>query len=400
MRAALLSCCLATSALLVLGNVGCTSDNEPITRRGTTAYTVDHGDAFVVSATPEHIVIKKRVDDVDFPFDEQTLNGKAVLIHPVVDRAAEGVYSRATAVQADGDTYVIDARPLTLEEMGTIAEDDIVRIYMDVKSLPQKDLPTNTLKPEAFPTFHTLAFSANGAGFNGFSLAGFDFGSPIAAKPGVSFSQTIEEASLSPQVLADYSSDAGFALGFRGDMAFKSKIKFSGKVSGEFFHSQELESPPLPLYVPIGPVPVPVTLKGKAFVSCSAAATGLVDLTFDVALSASLSASLQVNPSGDDPSKWVTEGPWPNQASGSASVTPSVSLDGDNLGAAVACAVPRIEVHADVAGIAGPYLALYPLAMLSVADGYSFQTKFAAGVSAGALGFNTGVEVVLYTWKP
>jgi hypothetical protein len=358
---------------------------------------VEHGDQFVVSATPEHIVLKKKVDDIDFPFDEKSLADKAMLIHPVVDRALEGVYSRATSVSADADTYIIEARPLTLEEMASMTEDDIVRIYVDLKSLPQKDLPTDTLQPSSF---HTLAFSSNGLSMNGLNFTGFDFGSPIDAKPGISITHTIDTASLDPQVLADYSSDSGLALGFRGEMAWKSTLKMTGRVSGEFFHSKELESPSLPVYVPIGPVPVPVTLHGKAFISCGASGTGPVDLSLDIDLSASISASMQIHPSANtDLSKWVSAGPWPTQATGSAHVTPSVEVDDSNVAGGVSCAIPRIELHADVAGVAGPYLAITPAAILRT-DMVGFKTTFAAGVSAGALGFNTGVEVVLFSWEP
>jgi hypothetical protein len=395
MRAGLVMSALAVVA--VLGDFGCSGPQGSITPSGTTAFTVDHGDEFVVSAAPDHIVLKKRVDNVDFPFDEKSLTDKAVLIHPVVDRANEGVYSRALAVHVEDDTYVIDARPLTLAEMATMTEDDIVRIYMDLAhTTPQKDLPSDVLKPEML--LHPLAFSANGLSFNGFNLTGVDFGSPIAARPGIAVKHTIDTATLTPEVLADYSHDDGLALGFRGEMEWKSKLELSGRVSGEFFHSTELEAPPLLVYVPIGPVPVPLTLKGKAFVSCGAATTGEIKLTVDVELKASLSASMQVNPdTSKDISSWITQGPWPAEASGSASVTPSVDSD---VSVSVSCAVPRVEVHADVAGITGPYVAVTPAAIINSATGGSVQVQLAAGVSAGALGFNTGAEMVLYTWKP
>jgi hypothetical protein len=398
MRWAAFPCCLV--ALLAIADVGCSSEGEAA-HSSHAAFTVDHGDQFVVSATSDHVVLKKKVDDVDFPFDESSLADKAILIHPVVDRAKEGVYSRVTNVTVDGDTYVLDARPLTLAEMAKMTEDDIVRIYMDVRSAPRTDLPSDTLKPSTM-TFHPLAFSANGVAFNGFNLTGFDFGSPIAARAGVSFTQTIETATLNPEVLADYSSDDGLALGFRGEMAWKSHIEMSGRVSGEFFHSAELEGPPLPIYVPIGPVPVPATLKGKAFVSCAAGVTGLLKATVDIDLAASISASMQVNPNTNtDMDKWVTQGPWPSQASGHATVTPQLDDTMDpNL--TVTCAVPRVEVHADIAGIAGPYIAISPSYVVTTnPTGTSgFMTRLAAGMSAGALGFNTGVEVLLYTWTP
>ena len=52
-----------------------------------------------------------------------------------------------------------------------------------------------------------------------------------------------------------------------------------------------------------------------------------------------------------------------------------------------------------MAGIAGPYVAMAPTITLSE-QGTTVETPIAAGVAAGMLGLDTGVEVTLYTWKP
>jgi hypothetical protein len=92
----------------------------------------------------------------------------------------------------------------------------------------------------------------------------------------------------------------------------------------------------------------------------------------------------------------VKSGRWPAEASGTAGVTPT--LHGSWAGG-VTCALPRIEVHAAIAGVAGPYIALTSNATLN-RDGASVEAHVAGGVAAGMLGVGTGVEVTLYTWKP
>jgi hypothetical protein len=390
--------CIASVAFLAFA--GCSEDPAAKTAAGG-AFTVESGDRFVVSATPEKIVLKKSVDDVDFPFNEASLRGKAILIHPVIGRIQDGVYARAIDVHSENGTYVIDGKPLTLAEMQKIAEPDVVRIYIDLKqSSKSGDGPT--LVAQSWPALgqqlHPTALGIAGVGLNGFNMGGFDFNSPFFVMPGITFNHTIETASLTPEVLADYSSDSGLQLGFRGELAWKSKLVLGGKLSGEFFKSNTMKSPPLVVYVPIGPVPVPVTLDAEAFVSCSAAWVNPLTLTLDIDLGAKIGTSLRVNPStGTSAADWVKEGPWPSEASGHAIVTPSA--DADWATAMLNCALPRVELHAKVAGVAGPYLAITPLAQLTT-DGGKFSVKVAAGASADLLGVGTGVEALLYTWEP
>jgi hypothetical protein len=400
MRTAVAMGSLALMALL--GGIGCSDESTESTDDSyVAAFTVENGDKFVVSAAPNRIVLRKNVGVVAFPFDEKSLTGKALLIHPVETRAQDGVYARATSVRSEKDQYVIDATPLTLVEMGEITEDEIVRIYMDAKrSTPSKDLPAEVLKPEAWDFsggVHPTAFSVAGVGFNGFALSGIDFSTPFSVSPGVSITHKVETASLRPEVMATWSKDAGLELGFRADMEWKSKLTLSGRLGGEFFKSKTVESPPMAIFVPIGPVPVPVTLRGKAFVACSASASGLADLNMTVTASAKFGGSLRVLPSTGAPSSWVSQGSWP--AEGKGKIDAETTFD-SKAAAAVSCALPRVEVHAAVAGIAGPYLAVTPSATYKTDGGASVAVSVAAGVAAGALGVSTGVEVGLYTWNP
>lgn len=389
---------LALGLTLFAGSAGCAAESELEASDSSAAFTVENGDRFVVSATPERIVLAKKVGDAAFPFDERSLRDKAILIHPVERKADDGVYARVLDVSSQGSKYVVDARPLTLEEMASITEDEIVRIYIDRKSTGKKTKEPGTVLSPA--TIHPLngGTQVSGLAFSGFDLgSGVNFSSPFFLRPGVTFNHTIEHVSLEPDALVDWSWESGLELGFKADFEWKSKATISGKLSGEFFRSQTLEGPPLHGFVPIGPVAVPVTLQGKAHIKCSVAAAGPANITVDIAANAHLAASLRVAPQrGVAPTEWIHEGRWPAAASGGFSATSGLE---STFSASVSCAVPRLEVHASVAGIAGPYLAMTPTIKLS-GSGTTVETPIAAGVGAGMLGLGTGVEVTLYTWKP
>jgi hypothetical protein len=80
--------------------------------RSESAFTVANGARFVVSATEDRIVLARHVVGVAFPFDEASLLGKAILIHPVEHRAEAGVYARALAVESKGDRLIVTSEPL------------------------------------------------------------------------------------------------------------------------------------------------------------------------------------------------------------------------------------------------------------------------------------------------
>ena len=99
---------------IMLGPVACADNPTDVTDTSTTsAFTVHNGDRFVVSARPERIVLKKSVDGVEFPFDEASLQGKAILIHAIKSKADEGVYARVVAVGTEKGNYVVGAKPLS-----------------------------------------------------------------------------------------------------------------------------------------------------------------------------------------------------------------------------------------------------------------------------------------------
>lgn len=329
------------------------------------AFTVEGGDKFVISATPEEIVLAKRVEKTEFPFDASSLRGKALLIHPVHGKAEGGVYLRAQSVEDDVDRYVVKGAPLSFHEMEYITEDEIVRIYID-NARPE---------PEA---------ALDLASLNGLSRSS----TPL---DWVVVSHDVQKAKLAPTPLVQWSRENGLELGMRLDVQWKSKLSARGEKGGEFFKSPVLESPPYVIMVPIGPVPVPVTFTASAFVTCSANANGVFDASLDLAAEGTVVGSMRIKTDG------IEEGPWPATAKGTASIEPHFEL---HQRAAIACTIPRIELRAAIAGVAGAYLAVVPVAQISTDEGPSFEAAVFAGVDAKVFGFSVGKETKLYSWKP
>jgi len=380
----------AVSLLLFVGGAlaaGCAAPegDGAASTASVSAFTVTHGDRFVVSATPERIVLSKEVDGVTFPFDETSLLGKALLIHPVDRRAETGVYARALSVDSDGDHLVVTSEPLTLAEMETITEDDIVRIYVDASRLNGSEL-----RPQVAGNFGAI-------GFNGLNFSAFEgLSRPAFLGAGITLSHELTKVSLVPDVLVDWTHENGLELGLRADFAWHSKLTVGGQVGGEFYHSMTVSAPPLVVTIPIGPVPVPVTLSAAAFVACASVLTGPISAEIAVDVDASIGGSFYVHPTTDTaPTDWVHEGSWQPEVNGNASITPTFKgqLDGT-----ISCAIPRIDLKALVAGVAGPYIAVTP--SVTIADPPDFNIAIAAGVQGKLLGRAAAAEVTLLTWRP
>jgi hypothetical protein len=371
----------------------CGSASEESASSGDSAFTVANGDRFIVSATPEQIVFKKVVDGTPFPFDETSLVGKAILIHPAPHRADLGVYARALSVASDDSTYTVTGQALTLAEMESISEDDIVRIYIDpsrARDAQPRAVRPGALTPQAVTWFTPAGFSF-GVG------AGLAHSTYVA--PGLALSNTIDDASLTPEVLVDWTKENGLELGFRASLSWRSTLKFTGRVAGgkELYHSTELSSAPWVVTIPIGPVPVPVALTGVAFVTCSANGVGTVSGSVTLSADASLGGSVYIQPGLSAPTSWVHEGSWPATCSGSADATPGDLTFGDTV--SVSCTVPRLALKAAIGGAAGPYLALAPNVVASNA-GAMVSVAVVAGVSGAVMGIGGSVETTLVTWTP
>ena len=382
--ARMVSLLLFVGGALVAGCAAPEGDGATSTA-SVSAFTISHGDRFVVSATPERIVLSKEVDGVTFPFDDTSLLGKALLIHPVDRRAEDGVYARALSVESDGDHLVVTSEPLTLTEMETITEDDIVRIYVDASRLNGSEL-----RPQVAGNFGAL-------GYNGLNFSAFEgLSAPSFLGAGITLSHELGNVSVSPTVLVDWSHDNGLELGMRADFAWHSKLKIGGQIGGEFYHSTTLSTPSLVVTIPIGPVPVPVTLSASAFVACGSVLTGPVAIEVAIDVDATMGGSFYVHPTTDTaPTDWFHEGIWKPEVTGTGGITPTIE---GQLNGSISCAIPRIDLKALVAGVAGPYLAITP--SVTIADNPDFNVAIAAGVQGKLLGKASAAEITLLTWRP
>jgi hypothetical protein len=198
-------------------------------------------------------------------------------------------------------------------------------------------------------------------------------------------------------VLLDWTEDKGLELGARADLHWESKLSIGGRVGGEFFRSATIESPPYIMTVPIGAVPVPVTLTASAMITCVALTSGPSAVAVTIAADAKVGGSFYVKSSlTTSPDSWVTPGTWTPEMSGSASVTPDLE---DAPGITIQCALPRIEFKALVAGVAGVFLAATPLVTVA-GPSPGIEGILTGGVRGKLFTREVGTEVRLLTWKP
>lgn len=353
----------------------------------TQAFTVEGGDKFVVSAASDHVVLEKRVGDIVFPFTKETLLGKAILIHPVGGRAADGVYSRATSIDETSQRLDIQATPLTLAEMASIAEDDIVRIYIPKSAASVAPQGLHVLDSTTQPTGVTTSHSI---GIDGLDLNGFLGITAAKVGLGVTVKHRIDKAEFHPEILYGYSAERGLELGARASFSWQSHLTISGTVNQEFFHSASLETPPLRVALWIGWVPVPLTIKASAYVSCLAGFAGPADVTMTIKADANVGGSLRIDPNAED---LVQSGAFEP----TASMTGGVSFDDvqPKLNGTIACGVPRVDIKALVAGLAGPVVSIVPNVTLTD-DGPGFELALYAGFAKNDNTLPAAVKLVSY----
>jgi hypothetical protein len=384
---------------------GCAAGEETTAGDGL-AFTAASGDRFIVSATPERVVFKKKVGAAEFPFDDKALQGKAILVHPVKGRAEDGVYGRALAVRSDGDDYVVDLKPLTFLEMETVTEDEIVRVYVDPKQSTPNGEPKAVIAPSSFgagsldlgSAFQLHPMFTDGLAYPNINVgaAGPMLGTSSYLSPGLFFKTTVEKSSFTPSVLVDWSREKGLELGFRAEMDWKSNTVLNGTVTGEFFRSNAWESPSLWAALPLGIVTVLVRANVRLSISCKATLAGPADLTLDVQAHARVGGSFRVRPSTEtNPSEWVSAGSWPGEATGSASIDPTLNFA---VRGAIACALPRIELHSKVFGVVGPVVIVSPTAVVDT-EGVHAEARVAAGLEAGLFGVGAGIEIPVYSHR-
>jgi hypothetical protein len=377
------------------------------------ADTVENGDQFVAAVRDDQVLLHKTVGDATFPYSSSDLNGKAILIHPVAGKTETGIYARVTSATDQDEDILLGTQPLTVGEMESIDESEIVRIYLN-RDLPVVDaLSARGFKLDLLPTAVTAGsgglrvqswgglLSGEGVSFSG--SESIDANRSVSANLSVTRDNT--NFSFTPEALANWQRGRGLELGFRASMAFDADFSIEGDVtaSGSLFETPKLKSPRLIVCVFIGIVPVPITLGLNGSISCGVDATTSLKGKVGVHVSASVGGSSFINPSTDTaPSDWVTTGEWPYGASGSFNVdTSNFQLTGT---VDVSCSVPRIELETLVAGLAGPYLAVAPVFTLAT-DGTnltpSTSVMLNAGLRASAFGLaDASAEVNLLTWSP
>jgi hypothetical protein len=432
---------LALGALalgLLVANAACSAADDGASSTNS-AITVDN-EKFVVSASPESVVLEKNVDGVSLPWGAEQLKGKALVIFPIQGITEDGVYARATDVSDDGDRLTVTTSPLSLDEMEAVTEDEVLVIKRpdgsaatssdgspplvaedggasgadddagvqpplppgdDDDSAPSDgnsgsdDVTPQALKMDLRPLTTGSSDTSSLAVLDlsgGMSL----FGSPLKAT--ANLTHTINKVSLQPQILAESTEDS-FELGFKGAFSWDSTVTLSGTLSGsgEFFHSKEFETPSATIPVPIGPTLVPVSLSLRAFVSCSASASASVSVSANIKMSANVSASMKIQEKDGLPgTDWLSAGRWPNKAGGSAKVTLS---SGATAGAEISCTVPTVELHAKVGGVVGPFVGIKPTAVLGADGRGRFQTTVSAGAEAGFSKLKAKAEIDLVTLK-
>ncbi len=378
------------SLALLLTAAACSEDvddGHASSQASTQAFTVEGGDKFVVSAASDHVVLEKRVGEIAFPFSKEKLLGKAILIHPVGGRAEDGVYSRATSIDESSTQLDIKATPLTLAEMASISEDDIVRIFIPKSAASVEPQALHVLTSTAQPTGVT---TSRAAGIDGLDLNGFLGITAQKVGIGVTVKHQIDKAELKPEVLYGYTAERGLELGARASFSWQSHLTISGTINQEFFHSAALETPPVRVAVWIGWVPVPLTIKASAYVSCLAGLAGPADVTMTIKADANVGGSLRVDPNAEDV---VQSGAFEP----TASMTGGVTFDDvkPKLNGSIACSVPRVDIKALVAGLAGPVVSIVPNVTLDD-TGPGFELALYAGFATAANTLPTSVKLVSY----
>jgi hypothetical protein len=391
------SCCLATVVW------GCAPAGETEAESTTdSALTIPRGDRFIDRIDGDKVILKREVDGVPFPFDAKGIRGKAILIHPVAGKSETGLYGRAVSVDETDRRLTVTTRPLRFEDMENIAEDEVIRIYLD-RSLASV-VRTRSTMPLSEDPFQ-LETGVQPRTFSGLVLDEPAVHGWVTIGPGVSAAGTFRamfenaDLALTPQVKFGYVRGRGLELGASFDFRWKAAVSMEGeaRVSGTIFSPPEITAAAAVIVVPIGPVPVPVTLALTASTTCWA--TGKLNVKGkiqpDIGMSVGGSSFIKA---AADPAEWFTQGEWPYHADGHA----SVDLAGDVTmapGVALSCWLPRIELGAKIVGTAGPNLSLVGTTS-TTASGTTVSVALRMGVRGELFGRGAAAEVDLVSWRP
>lgn len=378
------------------------AESAPAAATASDALTLANGDRYVISADPDEgkVVLRTAVDGVPLPYDAARMVGKAVLIHPLARRAERGLYARVTAAHANGEELELTTEPLTLEEMGALREDDIIRIYL-ARSLTELDGNIATLGLHVLDAADAVPPSRVSAGDWTGALAG-KFPSVWVVSPTPGAIQWLGTTRLrsppafdfQPQGKFAYRRESGLELGMRGSLSLKVALEAKGVAGGRvtIFATPEVRLPALTLIVPIGPVPVPVQLTLGGSMRCDMVAGGKVDALVNVSGDLHFGASARFHPeSGVSPSRWVTSGDWPYELEAKLDAHVEGTLA---PGVGFSCIMPRINLDMAIAGITGPYIAVVPQITV-LKESTQLEPSLRAGWASGTLLFGSPARAEL-----
>jgi len=381
---------------------GCAAPEGEETQSTEEAYTVANGDRYLVSGEPGKVVLRKSVDGKTFPFAPEEIRGKAILLHPIKRKLEAGLYARAVSVEETESTYVVTTEPLLFEEMEELAESNIIRIYVD-RALPKVngDAATMALGPQTFAG--ELGGGIRPAAWGGLLTGELPIEGelgPLAVAPRIRVGLESADLRLKPQARAGWQRGRGLELGFKMDYGWDATLAFEAEMKAGFkFETPRVRTPTIVVAVPIGPVPVPVTLGLAGNFECRALGTVEITGKVIVHIAASFGGSSFLKPSiRTAPSQWVKPGAWPWQATGSASLTREGSFE-IAPGAELECLVPRVDLETLVAGVAGPFLTVAPVVGIGT-EGAEVGVEIKAGLEAKLFGREARGEVVLLSWSP
>ena len=377
----------------VAPTLACSPASESTDTHSGDALTLANGDRYVVSADPKSgvVVLRTSVEGVPLPYDEKKMVGKAMLIHPLADRAEHGLFARVTDARTNRvhERLELTTTPLTLEEMSALREDELLRIYL---ASTRSGVALQNVRPLSEETSSTTTSSFGG--WSGALAGGFPSVWLVAPTPGtvafvgsVGFPKT-PSLGLEPEGKIAFERGTGLEVGLRGKLAPKIAIEMHGVAGARvpIFVTPEVQTPPLTVLVPIGPVPVPVQLALSGSMRCDMIAGGRIDGILSVSAEVHFGGSAHFNPHHDtDPSEWVTPGEWPYELASRL----DVKVDG-KLGAGVGfiCIAPRVNLDVTVAGMTGPYVALVPT-INALEDHVEVRPSLRAGWSARTMLFGS-----------
>ena len=400
------------------------------------AITLDDAAKFVVSATPERVVLRKEVDGERFPLAASELLGKALLVHPIRGKAEGGVFLWAHQVRDAGDELVVTGELLDFDDLVTLdadprGEERIVRIYIDAALKPVEQAPNQapTQAPGGVVTssidpFADLDFGVRTRNISGALTGNF----PQVWAWSEITKNTSAFASVS-NVKADgfrsnFNTEFGMAkgtgidLGFTGSVDWKLQFDLNAVAGGR---TALFETPQIVLlermgFIPIAGIPVPSMLRVYAYSGCYAVGGLKYQGTITAGIHVSASASVHFTPSQGDPTTWIRPGNIPNKLE----VEPFVDAVGPAPSAGIVCHVGRVNVDLEIgrickgpketcgAMVIAPYLGLVPQVFVSdgrlIAQEPGAKAYLSASLRFGAYGrmFGKGVsaEIDLLRWAP